>query len=93
VLRGHCEAEGRSFDDLHLTAVGLLILVDDTETSATLRESLAHRSGLIGTVDELKAVIEEYRAVGVDELIVPDFAIVGPGKLDVLQRFQDEVLA
>ncbi|MGB0994741.1 MAG: LLM class flavin-dependent oxidoreductase [Acidimicrobiales bacterium] len=93
VLRGHCEAEGRSFDDLHLTAVGLLILVDDTETSATLRESLAHRSGLIGTVDELKAVIEEYRAVGVDELIVPDFAIVGSGKLDVLQRFQDEVLA
>ena len=66
---------------------------DSTETSATLRESLAHRSGLIGTVDELKAVIEEYRAVGVDELIVPDFAIVGPGKLDVLQRFQDEVLA
>ena len=57
VLRGHCEAEGRSFDDLHLTAVGLLIRVENTETSATLRESLTHRSGLIGTVDELKAVI------------------------------------
>ena len=26
-------------------------------------------------------------------LLLPDFAIVGPGKLDVLQRFQDEVLA
>ena len=93
VLRGRCESEGRSFDDLHLTAVGLLIFVDNTETSATLCESLAYRSGLIGTVDELKAVIDEYRAIGVDELIVPDFAIAGPGKLDIFQRFQYEVLA
>ena len=93
ILKGHCEAEGRSFDDLHITAVGLLIITDDAETGAKLREGLAHRSGLIGTVDELKAVMEAYREVGVHEVIVPDFAIGGPGKLDVLTRFHDEVLA
>ena len=41
----------------------------------------------------LKAVIDEYRAVGVDELIVPDFAILGDAKVDTLARFQDEVVA
>ena len=45
VLPGRCEVEGRSFDDLQLTAVGLLILVDDTETSATLCESLDYAQG------------------------------------------------
>ena len=92
VLRGHCETEGRSFDDLHITAVGLLVIVDDAETAAKLREPLAHRSGLVGTVDELKAVVEEYEAVGVHEVIVPDFAIVGPDKLATLERFHTDVL-
>lgn len=92
VLRGHCDREGRSFDDLHITAVGLLIIVDDAEQAQSMRDSMGPRSGLVGTVDELKAVIEEYEAVGVDELLVPDFAIVGPEKLSVLERFNAEVL-
>ncbi|MEM9465812.1 MAG: LLM class flavin-dependent oxidoreductase [Actinomycetota bacterium] len=91
-LRAHCDAEGRSFDELHITAVGLLIIVDDAEAGAKLRESLTHRSGLVGTVDELKAVMEGYEEVGVHEVIVPDFAIVGPDKLRVLERFHTEVL-
>ena len=92
VLRGHCDREGRSFDDLHITAVGLLIIVDDAEQAQSMRDSMGPRSGLVGTVDELKAVIEEYEAVGVHELLVPDFAIVGPEKLSVLERFNAEVL-
>ncbi|MEM9201692.1 MAG: LLM class flavin-dependent oxidoreductase, partial [Actinomycetota bacterium] len=92
VLRGHCETEGRDMGEIHVTAVGLLIIVDDAEAGAKLRESMAHRSGLVGTVDELKAVVEAYEAVGVDEVIVPDFAIVGPDKLATLERFQREVL-
>lgn len=92
VLRGHCEAEGRDPADIHVTAVGLLIIVDDTAKAEELRAGMAHRSGLVGTVDELKAVIEEYEAVGVDELVVPDFAIAGAGKMDTLRRFNDEVL-
>lgn len=92
ILRSHCEREGRDIDALHITAVGLLIIVDDADAAAGLRESLTHRSGLVGTVDELKAVVEEYAAVGVDEVIVPDFAIVGPDKMATLERFQTEVL-
>ncbi len=92
VLRGHCDREGRAFDDLHITAVGLLIIVDDAEQAQSMRDSMGPRSGLVGTVDELKAVIEEYEAVGVHELLVPDFAIVGPEKLSVLERFNAEVL-
>lgn len=92
VLRGHCDREGRSFDDLHITAVGLLIIVDDAEQAQSMRDAMGPRSGLVGTVDELKAVIEEYEAVGVHELLVPDFAIVGPEKLSVLERFNAEVL-
>ena len=70
----------------------MAIIVDDAETAAKLREPLAHRSGLVGTVDELKAVVEEYEAVGVHEVIVPDFAIVGPDKLATLERFHTDVL-
>lgn len=92
VLRGHCEVEGRRFEDLHITAVGMLIIADDVEAGARLRASLAHRSGLVGTIDELKAVIEAYEQVGVHELIVPDFAIVGPDKLATLERFHTEVI-
>lgn len=92
VLRGHCEAEGRDPSDVHVTAVGLLIIVDDAAEAEEIRGGLAHRSGLVGTVDELKAVIEQYEAVGVDELVVPDFAITGPAKMDTLRRFNDEVL-
>lgn len=93
VLRGHCEAEGRDPAEIHVTAVGLLMITEDTETAARVRDGLAQRSGLVGTIDELKAVIDEYRAVGVDELIVPDFAILGDAKVDTLARFQDEVVA
>ena len=68
------------------------MLVDDAESATKIRSGLAQRSGLVGTVDELKAVVEEYREVGVDELIVPDFAILGDAKIETLTRFQDEVL-
>lgn len=91
-LREHCEAEGRDPAEIHVTAVGLLMLVDDAESATKIRSGLAQRSGLVGTVDELKAVVEEYREVGVDELIVPDFAILGDAKIETLTRFQDEVL-
>ena len=66
--------------------------LDDAEKAAGIREGLAHRSGLVGTVDELKAVIEEYESVGVDEIVVPDFAITGPDKMRTLERFNTEVL-
>jgi len=91
-LSGHCEQEGRDMASVHVTAVGLLILVDDAEKAEQIRTGLDHRSGLVGTVDELKAVIEDYEAVGVDEIVVPDFAIAGPGKMATLERFQREVL-
>ncbi len=91
-LQRHCDNEGRDITDVHITAVGLLIIVDDAEKAAQMREGLAHRSGLVGTVDELKTVIEEYESVGVDEIVVPDFAITGPDKMATLERFKHEVL-
>ena len=47
---------------------------------------------IIGTVDEVRETVAQYRAIGVDELIVPDFTLGPmPQKLATLDRFIHEV--
>ena len=53
---------------------------------------MGHRSGLVGTPAQLRQVVADYTAVGVDELLVPDFAVSAEDRNDYLDRFRAEVV-
>lgn len=92
VLDSHCAALGRDPKSIHRTAVALLFMSDDEKTLKKMREANIQQPSIIGTVDEVRAVVAQYEALGVGELIVPDFTL-GPTeqKIATLDRFITEV--
>lgn len=57
------------------SAVGLLIITESEEESAEICTKLGSRGGLVGTPDQLRSIVAEYRVANVDEIIVPDFTM------------------
>jgi alkanesulfonate monooxygenase SsuD/methylene tetrahydromethanopterin reductase-like flavin-dependent oxidoreductase (luciferase family) len=92
VLERHCEEVGRDPAEIQKSAVGVLMFTETEEKAAELQENLGHRSGLVGTPAQLRQVVAEYAAVGVDELLVPDFAFSIGERNDNLDRFRAEVV-
>lgn len=92
VLDRHCADVGRDPSEIERSAVALLFLSDDAERIESLRNRDIGRPSIIGTVDDVRAVVADYQAAGVDELIVPDFTL-GPmeSKRATLDRFITEV--
>ena len=92
VLERHCEEVGRDPAEIQKSAVGVLIFTETEEKAAELKEQMGYRSGLVGTPAQLRQVVAEYAAVGVDEVLVPDFAFSTGERNDNLDRFQAEVV-
>ena len=92
VLERHCVEVGRDPAEIQKSAVGVLIFTETEEKAAKLQENLGHRSGLVGTPAQLRQVVADYAAVGVDELLVPDFAVSAEDRNDYLDRFRAEVV-
>jgi F420-dependent oxidoreductase-like protein len=72
VLRRHCEAEGRNYDDIERTnVIGLLLARDETALSAKrLRLGLPDLfGGFAGTIAGVTDLIGQYRDAGVQLLI------------------------
>jgi F420-dependent oxidoreductase-like protein len=92
ILDGHCAKVGRDPRTIQRSAVALLCMSDDTAFVERMRAQPAQRAAIIGSPAEVRATVEEYRAAGVDELIVPDWTL-GPmeQKLATLDRFIREV--
>lgn len=88
VLDGHCRDLGRDPATIRRSAVALLFMSDDQDHLARMRKTNIQQPHLIGTPDEIRERVEAYRAIGVDELIVPDFTLgPKPAKLETLDRF------
>ena len=83
---------GRDPAEIHKSAQGVLIFTDTEAETADLRERLGHRSGLVGTAAQLREVVSDYAAAGIDELLVPDFAVSPEGRNDLLDRFRTEIV-
>jgi F420-dependent oxidoreductase-like protein len=77
ILDRHCADLGRDPKAIKRTAVALLFMSDDTGYLDKMRAADIQQPHLIGSVDEIRAQVQEYAALGVDELIVPDFTL-GP---------------
>tara|TARA_B100000029_G_scaffold498742_1_gene568050 strand:- start:74 stop:832 length:759 start_codon:yes stop_codon:yes gene_type:complete len=92
VLERHCAEVGRDPAEIQKSAVGVLIFTETEDVAAELHESMGYRSGLVGTPAQLRQVVAEYEAAGVDELLVPDFAFPIEERNDNLDRFQEEVV-
>jgi F420-dependent oxidoreductase-like protein len=92
VLDAHCRDAGRSPGAVQRSAVALLTLSDDPALVERARGSGRARPVIAGNADEVRKIVAEYAAAGVDELIVPDFNLGRPERsLPVLDRFIREI--
>jgi F420-dependent oxidoreductase-like protein len=92
ILDGHCKTLGRDPKAIKRSAVALLFMSDDAAYLERMRGTKMQQATIIGTAEEVAATVAEYAALGVDELIVPDFTL-GPRdqKIATLNRFMREV--
>ncbi|MEE8244247.1 MAG: LLM class F420-dependent oxidoreductase [Pseudomonadales bacterium] len=92
VLDQHCDDVGRDPKEIQRTAVALLFMSEDNAFLEQMRNAELQQPALIGTVEEIREIVEEYEAIGVDELIVPDFTLgEHRKKVETLDRFIKEV--
>ncbi|MBX3706361.1 MAG: TIGR03560 family F420-dependent LLM class oxidoreductase [Pseudomonadales bacterium] len=92
ILDGHCRQLGRDPKSIRRTAVALLFMSDDPDYLARMRAAKIPQPHLVGTVEEIRAIVAEYARIGVDELIVPDFTLGDMAqKIATLDRFIGEV--
>ena len=92
ILDAHCADVSRDPTEIKRTAVALLFMSEDSAFLEKMRSADMQQATIIGTPAEVKDIVAEYEAAGVDELIVPDFTL-GPKeqKIATLDTFIKEV--
>ena len=92
ILDQHCADVGRHPADIQRSAVALLFMSEDTGFLEKMRSADMQQAAIIGTPAEVKDIVAQYEAAGVNELIVPDFTL-GPReqKLATLDTFISDV--
>jgi F420-dependent oxidoreductase-like protein len=95
VLDQHCADVGRDPKEIGRSTQALLFMSDDQDFLQRIRDANLPRPMLIGTPSEITDSLEQYRAAGVDEFIVPDFTLppVGPERWAIMDRFLSEAAA
>jgi F420-dependent oxidoreductase-like protein len=93
VLKQHCEAVGRDYQDIHRT-VGTICFMGDTDEQAQAKvpdsvRALFGNAALIGSPATIREQIASYQDAGVQELVLrfPDVL-----NLDGIRRFAQEVM-
>ena len=77
VLDRHCAELGRDPREIQRSAVALLFMSEDKTFLDRMRGNKIPQPAIIGTPDEVRETAQRYAAIGVNELIVPDFTL-GP---------------
>lgn len=92
ILDQHCADIGRDPRSIQRSAVALLFMSDDAKFLEQMRNAKLQQAAIIGTPAEVKDIVADYAAAGVDELIVPDFTL-GPKekKLATMDTFIQKV--
>lgn len=92
VLDQHCADLGRDPTEIQRSAVALLFMSTDNAFLEQMRNADMQQPHIIGTPDEIKDIVAEYEAAGVNELIVPDFTMGGrEQKLETMDTFIQQV--
>ena len=77
VLDQHCNDIGRNPAEIDRSAVALMCISTDEKVLQRFRERDLGRATIVGTPAEVVEMVGKYQAIGVSELIVPDFTF-GP---------------
>jgi alkanesulfonate monooxygenase SsuD/methylene tetrahydromethanopterin reductase-like flavin-dependent oxidoreductase (luciferase family) len=92
VLDQRCEAIGRDPAEITRSTQALIMLTDDEARARQIVEATAPRVCVAGTAAHLAEVVAEWQAVGVDEVIIPDWILGrGPERLDRLDEIIETV--
>jgi len=94
VVARHCEAIGRDPVQVSRSTQAIVIVSDSDsfENERAIAEGLAPRPVLVGTPTRIAEQVVAYADAGVDELIVPDFALgVGAQRTDRLDALIEEL--
>jgi alkanesulfonate monooxygenase SsuD/methylene tetrahydromethanopterin reductase-like flavin-dependent oxidoreductase (luciferase family) len=88
-----CEAEGRDPATLRRTAQALFFINDDPDTVGKILDRAPSDRTLAGSTSALADRVAEYAAIGVDEVIVPDFTLgrTADERAESYDRFWREV--
>jgi F420-dependent oxidoreductase-like protein len=100
ILRRHCADVGRKFEDIEITWAGLAAVTDSPNTKDAMLGQIAkawgrskeemEQSALVGSVDEIRNRIEQFRQAGVTHFIV---LAAAPFNHDNLRRFADLIVS
>jgi F420-dependent oxidoreductase-like protein len=94
IFQAHCAAVDRDPGSIARSTQALVYLSTDEKWLAPLRQETSGRARLLGTPAEMVEQIAAYDAVGVDELIIPDWMMgSAPRTVDTLDLFWNEVAA
>ncbi len=74
-LDRRCEAIGRDPATIARSAQALVRLTDDPSKAASFIDGAGDRAAVAGTIDDVLDAVGAWAEVGLDELIVPDFAL------------------
>ena len=87
----HCERIGRDPAEIKRSAQALFLVTDDEAKAKAFREDTA-RPAVAGTADDIAEAVAEWQAIGLDEVIVPDFTLgKGQNRLDRLDLIIEQV--
>jgi F420-dependent oxidoreductase-like protein len=90
ILDQHCRDVGRDPKAIKRSALGLLLITDDKEAAERARNS--GHAAYAGTIDEVRAIVQEFADIGLDELIIPGFNLGTPKQtMQTMDRFIHEV--
>ncbi len=88
ILDRHCADVGRDPKAIQRSAVALLFMSDDQGHLEKMRAANIPMQHIIGTPEEIRERVQEYQALGVDELIVPGFNLGDVAQtIETLDRF------
>ncbi len=92
ILDGHCRDLGRDPAAIRRTAVAMVFMSDDDAFLGRMRSANIAQPHLVGTPAEIRAEMQAYERLGVDEFIVPGFNL-GPvdQQIATLDRFITDV--
>ncbi len=94
VLERRCETIGRDPASIRRSAQALVVLTDDQAKADAMLGALTARPTVAGTTDAVLDAVVAWQAVGLDEVIVPDFALGrGAGRIERMDQIIEAIPA
>jgi F420-dependent oxidoreductase-like protein len=92
VLARRCEAIDRDPATIARSAQAMVLLTDDQAAVERFHAATGGRAAIAGSTDQVAEAVAAWQEVGLDEVIVPDFALgSGPRRLERMDAIIEQV--